>query len=81
MTVQDTRTVTVPPQARPVDPPPAPLPPAAAAAPAPASAPLIGRDRPRTAEEREFALALTAMLVCLGTFITVLLLLAEYVWS
>lgn len=78
MTVQDTRTVTVPPQAGPADPP---LPLSTTAAPAPAAALLLGRDRPRTAEEREFALALVAMLVCLGSFIFAILLFAEYVWS
>jgi hypothetical protein len=78
MTVQDTRTVTVPRQAGPAE---APLPPAAATAPAPATPPLLGRDRPRTADERAFALGLLAMLVCLGSFIFAILLCAKYVWS
>ena len=74
MTVQDaTRTVTVPRQAGPVDPPLAVPPPAAPA--------LIGRDRPRTADERMFALGLAAMAAVLGTIIVVGLLVGQYVWS
>ncbi len=81
MTVQDAvRTVTVPRQAGPADPPlapPAPLPPAAAAAPAPATASLLGRDRPLTADERQFAVAL----VVLESVIVTGLLLAQYAWT
>ncbi len=76
MTLQDTvRTVTVPQQAGPVDPP------LAATAPAPVVAPLVGRDRPLTRDERQFALGLAAMVAVLGTIIVVGLLLAEYAWS
>jgi hypothetical protein len=75
MTVQDaTRTVVVPQQARPVDPPLAP-------APEPAAAPLLGRDRPLTAEERQFLLGGLAMCLCLGLYIVTGLLLSLLVWS
>jgi hypothetical protein len=75
MTVQDTATVTLPQQAGPVDPP--------LSTPAPVSvpAPLIGRDRPLTADERACALGLTALALVLGTIIVVGLLVGQYVWS
>lgn len=74
MTVQDTvGTITVPRQAEPVDPPLAPAP--------PATAPLVGRDRPLTTDERQFALGLAAMAAVLGTIIVVGLLLGQYAWS
>ncbi len=80
MTVEDTvRTVTVPQQAGPVEPPPATT--APAPAPAPAAAPLLGRDRPLTADERQFAIGLAALVAVLGAIIVVGLLLAEHVWS
>ena len=79
MTVQATATATatatVPQQAGPVDPP------LSAPAPPPAPAPLIGRDRPLTADERAFALGLTALALVLGTIIVVGLLVGQYVWS
>lgn len=82
MTVQDTAhapadltgTVTVPQQAGPVD---APLP---APAPTPA-APLLGRDRPLTTDERQFALGLALLVLVLGTIIVVGLLVGQYVWT
>lgn len=78
MTVQDaTRVATVPKQAGPADPP---LAPAAEAAPAPAR-PLIGRDRPRTADEREFLVSGLALWLFLSTFIITFLLLSMHVWS
>lgn len=77
-TVQDTaplpRTVTVPQQAGPAD---APLP---APAPAPA-APLLGRDRPLTTDERQFALGLALLVLVLGTTIVVGLVVGHYVWT
>lgn len=73
MTVQDAvRTVSVPRQAGPVDPP--------APAPAPA-APLPGRQRPYTADEREFALMMLGVIAFLEAFIITGLLLAQYVWT
>ncbi len=78
MTVQDaTRVVRVPQQAGPVDPPPAPEPTTSPAAPAP----LIGRDRPRTADERQFLLGGLAMCLVLSAYILTGLLLSEFVWS
>jgi hypothetical protein len=74
MSVQDpVRTVTIPTQAGPVDPPLALRRPAA-----PAPAPLVGRDRPRNADERMFLLGVVVMAVVLGTIIVVGLLLAQY---
>lgn len=74
MTVQETvHTVTVPQQAGPVDPP--------LSAPAVAPAPLVGRDRPLTADERAFAIGLAALVLVLGTIIVVGLLVGQYVWS
>jgi hypothetical protein len=74
MTVQDTvGTITVPRQAEPVDPPLVPAP--------PATAPLLGRDRPLTTDERQFALGLAVLALVLGTIIVVGLLVAEHVWS
>ena len=79
MTVQDAvRTVTVPPQAQPADPPPAPL---APPVPAPASAPLLGRDRPLTADERQIAVALAVMVSILSLVIVTGLLVAQYAWT
>ena len=84
MTVQDTvtpavsptvtPTVTVPAQAGPVD---APLP----ASPAAPAAPLLGRDRPLTTDERQFGLGLALLALVLGTIIVVGLLVGQYVWS
>ena len=79
MTVHDTATpavarVTVPTQAGPVDAPPP------AAAPVPA-APLLGRDRPLTTDERQFALGLALLTFVLGTVIVVGLLVGQYVWT
>ena len=79
MTVQDTvHTVTVPQQAQPVDPPLAPRP---VTADVPPSAPLIGRDRPLTSDERQFAIGLAVLALVLGTIIVVGLLVGQYVWS
>lgn len=79
MTVQDTAvTVTVPTQAQPVDAPPAPLP---VTADVPPSAALLGRDRPLTTDERQFAIGLAVLTLVLGTVIVVGLLVGEYVWS
>ncbi len=79
MTVQDTvRTVTVPQQAQPVEPPPAPRP---TTADVPPSAPLIGRDRPLTTDERQFAIGLAVLALVLGTIIVVGLLVGQYVWT
>ena len=75
MTVQDaTRTVPVPQQAGPVDPP-------RPHAPEQAAAPVLGRDRPLTAEERQFLLGGLAMCLCLGLYIVTGLLLSLLVWS
>ena len=46
---------------------------------APADPPLA--PRPLSAEERQFVLALAAMVVVLGTIIVAGLLLAQYAWS
>ena len=82
MTVQDTAptvtvpTVTVPRQAEPAD---APRPgPAADALP---SAPLLGRDRPLTADERQFAVGLAVLALLLGTIIVAGLLVGQYASS
>ena len=77
MTVQAPATVpldrvVVPRQAGPVEPPPA--------APR-VPAPLVGRDRPLTAEERFCLLGLITMDLVLGTIIVVGLLVGQYVWS
>ena len=78
MTVQDaTRVVSVPPQAVPADPPPAPEPTTEPAGPAP----LIGRDRPRTADERQFLPGGLAMCLVLSAYILTGLLLSEFVWG
>jgi predicted lipid-binding transport protein (Tim44 family) len=75
MTVQDaTRTVTVPQQAGPVDPLVTP-------AAEPAAAPVLGRDRPLTADERQFLLGGLAMGLGLGLYIVTGLLLSLLVWS
>jgi hypothetical protein len=76
MTVQETPTVSVPRQAGPADPPPAPAPTTVTPA-----APLLGRDRPLTADERSFAVGLAALVLVLGTIIVVGLLVGQYVWS
>lgn len=52
-----------------------------ASAPVPVAIPLLGRDRPLTADERQFALALAALSVVLGTIIVTGLLLAQYAWA
>ena len=79
MTVQDTvRTITVPQQAQPVDPPLAPRP---ATADVPPPALLVGRDRPLTTDERQFAIGLAALALVLGTIIVVGLLVGQYAWS
>ena len=76
MTISDTiRTPTVPQQAGPAGPP---LPPQQTAT---AAAPLLGSDRPLSAEERQFVLALVAMVLVLGTVIVTGLLVAQHVWS
>ncbi len=73
MTVQvAVRTVVVPRQAGPVEPPPAAV---------PAPAPLLGRDRPLTRDEREFVLGLVGLLVFLQAIIITGIVLAETVWS
>ena len=77
MTVQDTvRTVTVPRQAGPVEPPLPLVPPSAVAAPA--TAPLPRQARPLTADERQFAVALVALFLALEAIIVGGLLLAQY---
>ena len=79
MTVQDTvPTVTVPTQAGPVDAPAARLP---VTAEVPPSAPLLGRDRPLTTDERQFAVGLAVLALVLGTIIVVGLLVGQYVWT
>lgn len=82
MTVQDTVTVPVPQQAPPPEPQGTARPAAGTAGRGgPAAAPLVGRDRPLTTEERQFALALVVMLLALGSIIVTGLLMAELVWS
>ena len=77
MTVQDTvPTVTVPRQAQPADPPRT-----GPAADAPPSAPLLGRDRPLTADERQFAVGLAVLALVLGTIVVAGLLLGQYAGS
>ena len=80
MTVQDTvpTTVTVPTQASPVD---APLISPSPTADVRASAPLLGRDRPLTTDERQFAIGLAVLALVLGTIIVVGLLVGQYAWS
>ena len=64
--------VHVPAQAPPLDPPP----------PArPAPAPLLGRDRPLTADERQCLVGLVALALVLGSVIVTFLLLSAYVWG
>ena len=78
MTVQDAaRSVTVPQQAGPADPPLA----EDETVPAAAPAPLLGRDRALTTDERQFALGLVAMALVLGTYIVVFLLVSAYAWD
>ena len=43
-------------------------------------APLIGRQRPMTGDEREFLIGLGVVLVGLSSIIVTFLLLAAYVW-
>ncbi len=78
MTVHDlVRPVTVPRQAAAPDTesaPPAPAPPAAEPA-------QIGRDRPLTADERFFALGLTAMFLVLSTYLVTFLLVGQFIWT
>lgn len=78
MSVQDAvRTVTVPRQAEPADPP------LTSAAPPPAAPPragVIGRDRPLTKDEREFVLMTGGVFGALSVIIVTFLLLAQYVW-
>ena len=84
MTVQDTAVpVAVPTQgAQSVDAVPAPLPaPLPVTAEAPPSAPLLGRDRALTTDERQFAVGLAVLTLVLGTIIVVGLLVGQYVWS
>ena len=76
MTVQDVDTVTVPLQAGPAD---APLPPAPVAAAE--AAPLTGRDRPLTVDERQFALGLMVMALVLGAIVVCGLLVAQHAWT
>lgn len=82
MTVQDavrTATLTSPPA--PADPPPAPLPPAAAAGAEAPAAPLLGRERPLTADEGQFCVALAVLFGALMLLIVPGLLLAQYAVS
>lgn len=82
MTVQDTaRTVTVPRQAGPADRPVEAPAPVVAAAPAPTTALLLGRERPLTADERQFALGLVMMVLALAAVIVGGLLLAQHLWT
>ena len=75
MTVQDAvRTLPLP---RPAE-PARPLVAVRRTAPA---APLVGRDRPMTSEERHFLIGLGVMLVVLSTIIVGGLLLSQYVWG
>ncbi len=81
MAVQEAvRTVAVPRQAAPADPVvAAPLLPET---PAPvATAPVLGRDRPLSAEERQFAIALAVMGVVLKLIIVTGLVMAQNVWG
>ena len=77
VSVQETPTVSVPRQAGPADPL---VTPAASPAAGPAS-PVLGRDRPLTADERSFAIGLVALVLVLGTIIVVGLLVGQYVWT
>lgn len=82
MTVQDTvRTVTVPSPAAPADAPLAPVPPTPAAGAEQAAAPLLGRERPLTADERQCRLALALLFIGLMLMIVPGLLLGHYAWS
>ena len=72
MTVQDTLRVAVPRQAGPVEPP---------AVPVPAPPPLLGKDRPWTQDEREFALVLVLLFAALTVIIATGLVFCQYVWS
>ena len=82
MNVQDTvRTVVIPRQAEPSDDLPAATSVAARPVPAPAAAPLLGRDRPLTTDEREFLYGFGALVLLLSTFIVTFLLLSHYAWS
>jgi hypothetical protein len=79
MPVQDAaRTVTVPQQAGPADPP---LTTSTTEAAAPAPAPLLGRDRPMTPDERHFAIGIAVLLVGFTTILLTGLLMAEHVWA
>lgn len=75
MSVQDAvRTVTVPQQAEPADPPLA-----ASATPAPRAG-VPGRDRPLTSDERQFILGATITFGGLAVIIVTFLLLSVYAW-
>ncbi len=79
MTVQTAAapTVAVPRQAGPADPPLSPV----AEAPAAPAAPLLGRDRPLTPEERQFAVGLVVMAIALTAIIVTGPVMAQHVWS
>lgn len=77
MSVQDaTRTVTVPQQAGPADPPLASLP----VRPSSATPGVPGRDRPLTSEERQFVLGAVITFGGLAAIFVTFLLLSVYVW-
>jgi hypothetical protein len=81
MPVQDAaRTVTVPQQAGPAD-PPLTTPITEAAAPAPAPEPLLGRDRPMTPDERHFAIGIAVLFFGFTAILLTGLLMAQYVWA
>ena len=74
MSVQDAvRTVTIPEQAGPSDPP-------LAAAPAAPRAGVPGRDRPLTSDEKQFILGASITFGGLAAIIVTFLLLSVYVW-
>lgn len=74
MTTLDT--VTLPRQAGPVDAPLTTAPPAPGRVRTP-----VGKDRPRTPDERLFLLSINAMLLALALFSTVLIYLSDRVWG
>jgi hypothetical protein len=77
MTVQDVRTVVIPKQAGPADPPLEATPPAAPAAPEVDRR--VGRDRPLDAEERGFVVGLFLTFVFLSAIIVGGISWAQYV--
>ena len=75
MTVQDAvRTVTVPRQAGPAEPPPL-------SPPAASPAQVLGRARPWTTDEKQFVFGMAACFGFLTLYIVPLLLLAQHVWT